>query len=284
MINISNISFGYTDKAVFKNFSLNISDGEFIAVTGAGGSGKSTLARLINGLLLPQNGTIEVGGMKTSDESKLHKIRQNASLVFQNPDDQLICAVVEDDAAFGAENLGIEPNEIRRRVDNALETVGLADKAKASVAHLSGGEKQRLAIAGSLVMQPKILILDEATSMLDPICRNRIMRLLHKINSDGVTVIMITHRMEEAAQAKRCIVLSEGSIRLDGTPQEVFCHDLTPFRLAAPMMKQLAEKLNEDGIPVPDNVLDVNSMTNFLNEYFTSSCEAYHLLQQDGRS
>lgn len=278
MINISNVSFGYADKTVFKNLSLNIADGEFIAVTGAGGSGKSTLARLINGLLLPQSGTVEVNGMKTSDENKLYKIRQNASLVFQNPDDQLICAVVEDDAAFGAENLGIEPHEIRRRVDNALETVGLTDKAKSSSAHLSGGEKQRLAIAGALVMQPKILILDEATSMLDPICRNRIMRLLHKINSSGVTVIMITHRMEEAAQAKRCIVLSEGRIRLDGTPQWVFRHDLTPFRLDAPIMKKLAEKLNEDGIPAPDSILDVNSMTNFLNEYFTSSCGAYRPL------
>lgn len=268
MISINNVSFGYTDKKVFENFSLNIADGEFIAVTGGSGSGKSTLARLINGLLLPQSGTVEVNGKKTSDEKRICEIRQDAALVFQNPDDCLICAVVEDDAAFGAENLGIEPHEIRRRVDSALEIVGLKDKAHSSTAHLSGGEKQRLAIAGALVMQPKILILDESTSMLDPICRNRIMSLLHKINGSGVTVIMITHRPEEASQAKRCIVISGGQLCLDGTPQEVFRHDLTQFRLDAPIMKKLAVKLNGDGIPVPDDVLDVNSMTKFLNEYF----------------
>ena len=269
MINIKNISFSYVSTPVFKDFSLKINQGEFVALTGGNGSGKSTLARLLNGLLTPQSGNILIDGADTSDASALYKIRSTAALVFQNPDDQLISAVVEDEAAFGAENLGLAPHEIRIRVDEALSIAGLSDKALCSTAHLSGGEKQRLAIAGALVMKPKILILDEATSMLDPSGRNKILQTIKELHKNGMTVLMITHSMDEAALADRCIVIDNGNVVLDGTPAEIFSNaeKLRKLSLDIPDMKLLALHLCENGVSVPDTIFDVKSMADFLELY-----------------
>ena len=204
MIQMDSISFSYGDhRAVLEDFSLQINKGSFTAILGRNGSGKSTVARLMNGLLLPSEGRVLVDGMDTADETLIYTIRSRAALVFQNPDDQIVSAVVEDETAFGAENLGIPSAEIRERVDSALRTVGLYEKRLCMTTQLSGGEKQRMAIASALVMQPKLLILDEPTAMLDPSGRREFLKTVQTLHAQRMTVVLITHAMEEAAMAER---------------------------------------------------------------------------------
>ncbi len=272
MVEIKNISFGYGSNAVLKDFSLNIEKGSFTAILGANGSGKSTLLRLINGLLLPSCGSVLVGGLDTSDESKIYDLRSRAAIVFQNPDDQLVCAVVEDEAAFGAENIGVAADELRRRVDKALSITGLSEKAKHPSANLSGGEKQRLAIASALVMQPQLLLLDEPTSMLDPEGRRKVMDIIQSLRRDGLTVILVTHLMDEAAAADRCVVMDKGRILLDGTPSDVFFHseELSALSLDIPEICRIADILRSNGIPVPQNVVNAEQMADFVENYILS--------------
>ena len=270
IIEFKNVSFGYGKNAVLEDFSLRIEKGTFTAVLGRNGSGKSTLARLINGLLLPRSGCVMTCGMDTSDEEQIYNIRSRAALVFQNPDDGIVSAVVEDEAAFGAENLGIEPAEIRKRVDAALKETRLYQKRLAMTAQLSGGEKQRLAIASALVMEPEVLILDEPTSMLDPEGRREFLETVKRLAGRGMTVVLITHDMEEAAEAQRCIVMGSGKIVLDGAPVEVFADStkLEELALCAPEMQRLAAELRRHGIDVPDDIFGTEEMANYIEGIF----------------
>ncbi len=205
------------------NISLEIKRGEFIVMVGRNGSGKSTFARLLNALLIPTNGTILINGIDTHIEKHLWDIRSTVGMIFQNPDNQIVGTIVEEDVAFGPENLGVEPKEIRKRVDEALESVGISEFAKSEPHQLSGGQKQKVAIAGILAMKPECIVLDEATSMLDPVGRKETMRTIKKLNKEeGITIIHITHNMDEAADADRVIVIDEGKIVADGKPEKVF--------------------------------------------------------------
>ena len=230
--------------------SVHIRKGEFVAVIGANGSGKSTLARHINGLLLPEEGTVLVNGMDTSVEDNLLKIRQSAGMVFQNPDNQIIAQTVEEDVAFGPENMGIPTEEMQRRVDEAIERVGLTKEKYNSPNRLSGGQKQRVAIAGVLAMKPECIILDEPTAMLDPAGRREVMETAHELNrNDGITIVLITHYMSEAATADRIIVMDKGKIVMDGTPETVFTHvaRLKELKLEVPAVTELAYRLGLPG-------------------------------------
>lgn len=271
MIQMDSISFSYGDhRAVLEDFSLQINKGSFTAILGRNGSGKSTAARLMNGLLLPSEGKVLVDGMDTADEALIYKIRSRAALVFQNPDDQIVSAVVEDETAFGAENLGIPSSEIRERVDSALRTVGLYEKRLCMTTQLSGGEKQRMAIASALVMQPKLLILDEPTAMLDPSGRREFLKTVQMLHAQGMTVVLITHAMEEAAMAERCVVMDSGKILLDGMPAEVFENTemMAELSLGVPDMRLLAEELGQYGIAVPKTILTVKEMADYLENLF----------------
>ena len=271
MIQMDSVSFSYGDhRAVLEDFSLQINKGSFTAILGRNGSGKSTVARLMNGLLLPSEGRVLVDGMDTADETLIYKIRSRAALVFQNPDDQIVSAVVEDETAFGAENLGIPSSEIRERVDSALRTVGLYEKRLCMTTQLSGGEKQRMAIASALVMQPKLLILDEPTAMLDPSGRREFLKTVQTLHAQGMTVVLITHAMEEAAMAERCVVMDSGKIILDGTPAEVFenTETMAELSLGVPDMRLLAEELGQYGSAVPKTILTVKEMADYLENLF----------------
>lgn len=263
MIEIKNVSYRYhkeeadgslKETLVLDNISLDIKEGEFVAVLGHNGSGKSTLAKHMNGLLLPESGECIIDGKSTCDESNLLSVRSQVGMVFQNPDNQIVSAVVEDDVAFAPENLGIEPSEIRKRVDDCLKTVGMYDYRRSDPSQLSGGQKQRVAIASVLAMQPKYLVLDEPTAMLDPKGRSEVINTIKKINrQNGVTVILITHYMEEAADADRVVVMDDGKIVFDDTPYEVFKNVkvLKNLGLDVPQATELAYMLRSDGIPVP---------------------------------
>ena len=237
--------------------NLSIAKGEFVAVLGANGSGKSTLARHLNGLLLPSSGHVRIGGLDTIEAAKadeLWKIRQQVGMVFQNPDNQLIAAVVEDDVAFGPENLGVEPSEIRRRVKEALEAVGMSRFMKRAPHLLSGGQKQRVAIAGTLAMETDCLVLDEPTAMLDPQGREEVMAVVEKLHREkGLTVVLITHFMEEAARAQRVVAMDDGRIAMEGTPREVFVETkkLRELGLEPPLAGEIAEGLRQAGLPLP---------------------------------
>ena len=240
--------------AVFKDLNLDIEKGCFVAVLGGNGCGKSTLAKHFNSILLPCGGKVWVSGMDTSDENKLIAIRRNVGMVFQNPDNQIVANVVEEDVAFGPENLGISSAEIRRRVDNALKQVGMSKYASHAPHLLSGGQKQRIAIAGVIAMEPKCIVLDEPTAMLDPRGRREVMETITRLNRDkGITVILITHHMDEAAQAQRVVVMHQGTIATDGTPQEVFSQVelLHKIGLAAPETVELCYELNREGFELP---------------------------------
>lgn len=265
LIEIQNVSYAYEDAAVkaLNNVSLTINDGEFVAVVGHNGSGKSTLAKHLNALLLPTEGKVLVDGMDTADEADTLSIRQRVGMVFQNPDNQLVTTIVEEDVAFGPENIGVPGNEIRTRVDRALAAVGMEKYAHSAPNMLSGGQKQRIAIAGMLAMQPKVLVLDEATAMLDPKGRRDIIDLVTKLHKEnGITVVMITQYMEEAIGADRVAVMSGGELILEGTPKEVFGQDelLHKHRLDVPVMQQLANRLNAHGANLPKSILSVEEM------------------------
>ena len=265
LIEIQNVSYAYEDAAAkaLNNVSLTINDGEFVAVVGHNGSGKSTLAKHLNALLLPTEGKVLVDGMDTADEADTLSIRQRVGMVFQNPDNQLVTTIVEEDVAFGPENIGVPGNEIRTRVDRALAAVGMEKYAHSAPNMLSGGQKQRIAIAGMLAMQPKVLVLDEATAMLDPKGRRDIIDLVTKLHKEnGITVVMITQYMEEAIDADRVAVMSGGELILEGTPKEVFSQDelLHKHRLDVPVMQQLANRLNARGANLPKSILSVEEM------------------------
>ena len=228
IIKIENLIFEYRKEEeeqpvkAINNISLEVEKGSFIAILGKNGSGKSTLAKNLNGLLLPTGGTVYVNGYNTADEEHIWDVRQSAGMVFQNPDNQLVSAIVEDDVAFGPENLGIEPAEIRRRVDKALEDVNMGPFKGKSPHLLSGGQKQRIAIAGVVAMKPRCIIFDEPTAMLDPKGRKEIMSIIKELHEEGITVVLITHFMDEAVNADRVIIMHQGEIFMDGTPAEVF--------------------------------------------------------------
>ncbi len=243
--------------------NFEIDEGSFVAVLGHNGSGKSTLAKMLNALYVPTKGKILVCGIDTSDENRTYDIRSQAGMVFQNPDNQLVSTVVEEDVAFGPENMGVEPAEIRRRVDEALRVVRMSDHAESAPHMLSGGQKQRIAIAGVLAMQPKVMIFDESTAMLDPMGREEVLSTVRRINRErGITVIWITHFMEEAAQADRVIVMDDGCIVMDGTPREVFSRvdEVKRIGLDVPGMTELALELSREGLAIRTDILTVDEM------------------------
>lgn len=252
-----------TPQEALKGVSLTIEDGEFLVILGHNGSGKSTLAKHLNGLLLPTEGEVLVDGMDTRNPEVFWKIRQQVGMVFQNPDNQLVATSVEEDTAFGPENLGVEPHEIRQRVDQALISVGMEAYKDRAVHLLSGGQKQRVAIAGVMAMHPKVLVLDEPTAMLDPRGRREVMEAVHRLNrEDGITVVHITHIMEEAVAADRVVVMEEGNLVMEGTPQAIFkkADQLRALRLDVPAMVDLAQQLRRNGLRLPENILTVEEM------------------------
>lgn len=240
-----------------KNLSFSVEKGEFVALVGMNGSGKSTLAKLLNGLFVPTSGEILIDDLSTSDEKNTFEIRKKAGMVFQNPDNQMVATIIEDDVAFGPENIGVPREEIIERVDEALGAVGMSEYRKRSASKLSGGQKQRIAIAGVLAMRPEILILDESTSMLDPNGRKEIMDIARKLNKQGITVINITHNMDEAVLADRIIVLRKGRVAIDGTPKEVFSSGLLEAcGLTLPPVFALCKSLEQKGF-----VFDLPALT-----------------------
>jgi len=246
--------------AVFEDLSLTVEEGSFVAVLGSNGCGKSTLAKHFNAILLPCGGTVYVCGMETSKESNLIPIRRRVGMVFQNPDNQIVANVVEEDVAFGPENLGVASPAIRQRVDQALKQVGMYEYREHAPHLLSGGQKQRVAIAGIIAMEPKCIILDEPTAMLDPRGRREVVDTIARLNRDkGITVVLITHHMDEAAQAQRVVVLDKGTVAADGTPEQVFSQVelLHSIRLAAPETVELCYELNKLGFDLPLDHLNV---------------------------
>ena len=240
--------------AVFEDMNLTVEEGTFVAVLGGNGCGKSTLAKHFNSILLPCGGKVYVCGIDTSDEDRLMSVRRNVGMVFQNPDNQIVANVVEEDVAFGPENLGISSPVIRQRVDRALKQVGMYEFREHAPHLLSGGQKQRIAIAGVIAMEPKCIVLDEPTAMLDPKGRREVMETITALNRDkGITVILITHHMDEAAMAQRVVVLHDGKVAADGTPREVFSQVelLHSIRLAAPETVELCHELNQNGFSLP---------------------------------
>lgn len=253
-IEFNSVSFTYDNEHwTLKDINLTIEKGSFVCILGGNGSGKSTLAKHINALLLPDEGEVHTLGYETRDPRVTYNIRSAAGMVFQNPDDQLVASVVENDIAFGPENLGVPTEELRSRVTDALVEVGLQGFDERETNALSGGQKQRVAIAGILAMNPEILILDEATAMLDPRGRKGLMRVCHELHERGMTIVMITHFMEEAAQAERIIVLDQGCIALDGTPEEVFSQRsiLESLHLEMPFAAQLSNLLEKASVDIP---------------------------------
>lgn len=261
IVSVRDLTFRYEEgtKPAVDNLTLNIEEGSFVAVLGHNGSGKSTLAKLIGGIYQPTWGQVEVCGMDTSKEENLDAVREQVGMVFQNPDNQIVSSVVEEDVAFAPENLGVPYEELVKRVADALETVGMSEYATHSTSLLSGGQKQRIAIAGILAMQPKVLVLDEPTAMLDPKGRRSIMEVLHRLVESGITVILITHHMDEAVEADRVIVVDDGRILLDGTPYEVFAQEdvLRKAGLTVPQSVALMHALRAQGIDLPEAVLTV---------------------------
>ncbi|MBS5359995.1 energy-coupling factor transporter ATPase [Finegoldia magna] len=268
IIEIKNLSFQYegSSKKVLKNLNIDIKEGEFICVLGHNGSGKSTLAKLINAQYIPTEGDILVGNMNTKDDDNLWNIREMCGMVFQNPDNQLVATIVEEDVAFGPENLGVPREELRKRVDECLELVGMSEYKRHSPALLSGGQKQRIAIAGILAMNPKCLLMDEPTAMLDPQGRKDILDTVLKLREMGKTIIHITHYMEECVNADRIIVINEGNVVLEGTPREVFSNvvQMKEIGLDVPEPTEISYLLNKSNINVRRDVLTVDELVEAL--------------------
>lgn len=269
LIEIKNLKHSYIDTDgneihALNGVSLDIYKGEFLAVIGANGSGKSTLARHLNALLLPTEGKCVVAGMDTADDKNLWNIRQHVGMVFQNPDNQIVAAIVEEDVAFGPENIGVPPAEIRTRVDNALAAVGMTEYAKHAPHLLSGGQKQRVAIAGVLALEPDCIVLDEPTAMLDPRGRIEIVNTVKKLNREkNITVVYITHYMEEAMQADRIIAMEHGVIKMQGRPEEIFTKvkELHALGLETPLAAQAAFDLRQEGIKLADGIISNEELT-----------------------
>lgn len=265
IINISDVYFKYegAEAEAVRGVSLDVEKGEFLAVLGKNGSGKSTLAKLLNALIVPVSGKITVAGISPDDDDKSYEIRTHCGMVFQNPDNQIVSTIVEEDCAFGLENLGIPQAEIRRRVDEALEKVGMADFALSSPHMLSGGQKQRVAIAGVVAMRPEIIVFDESTAMLDPVGRQDIFELARSLNRDeGITIVWITHFMEEAAMADRVAVMDQGRLIMEGAPRDVFSREeeVREMGLDVPEMAYLAGLLRKKGLKLPEGIMTIDEM------------------------
>ncbi|MBE6939685.1 MAG: energy-coupling factor transporter ATPase [Ruminococcaceae bacterium] len=267
MIEIKNLTFAYQaeegeqQRSALRDVNLSIEDGTFVVVLGHNGSGKSTMAKHMNGVLLPCGGSVLVEGMDTQNEELLMEIRRRVGMVFQNPDNQIVANVVEEDVAFAPENLGVASEQIRRRVDDALNTVGMSAYATHAPHLLSGGQKQRIAIAGVIAMEPKCIVLDEATAMLDPVGRREVLATVHRLNRErGITVVLITHHMNEALEADRVIVMNEGQVAMDGTPKEIFSQveQLRQLGLTAPETVELMYELNGAGMELPLDAITVD--------------------------
>ena len=264
IVHLRDVVYSYEENEApaVNHVSLDVAEGEFLAVLGRNGSGKSTLARILNALNVPQSGEVVVGGIDVMNSDPF-EVREICGMVFQNPDNQIVASIVEEDCAFGLENRGVAPEEIRRRVDEALNEVGMADRAQSAPNMLSGGQKQRVAIAGVLAMRPKIIVFDESTAMLDPVGRKDIFSIARRINrEEGITVIWITHFMEEAAQADRVCVMDDSSVVLEGAPREVFTNvdQIMKLGLDVPEMMKLSACLRKAGIDIPKDILTVDEM------------------------
>lgn len=263
IIEIKDLHFSYDSNGenpveVLKGINLNIKEGEFVAVLGHNGSGKSTLAKHINAILIPISGKVIVNGIDTADENRLFELRQCAGMVFQNPDNQIVSSIVEEDVAFALENLGVPYKEMRKRVDDSLKAVNMYEYRLHSPAQLSGGQKQRVAIAGIIAMQPKCIILDEPTAMLDPQGRREVMNVIKKMNMEqGVTIVLITHYMDEAAQCGRVVVMDKGKVVLDDTPRAVFSHvdEIKKIGLDVPQVTELAWELQKSSVNIPTDII-----------------------------
>ncbi len=275
MIKFQNVTYKYTsiedDKEVeryaVKGIDLEVKKGEFLVVLGHNGSGKSTIAKHINALVQPSSGTVMVDGLDTSKEENLWDIRSKAGMVFQNPDNQLVATIVEEDVAFGPENLGIEPKEIRKRVDDSLERVGMSEYKRHAPHLLSGGQKQRVAIAGVLAMKPECIVFDEPTAMLDPSGRKDVMNSIIDLNKNyGITIILITHYMDEAAMGDRIVVVDDGKIIMQGTPKKVFSQveTMKKIGLDVPQVTELAYELRKEGININSEILNIDEMVDAL--------------------
>ena len=271
IISVKDMTFEYVSiDSKFRaidNLNLEVKQGEFVAIIGHNGSGKSTLSKNLNAILVPTEGDIYIDGMNTKDEAKLWDIRQTAGMVFQNPDNQIVATIVEEDVAFGPENLGIEPKVIRQRVEESLKSVGIYELKDRQPHLLSGGQKQRVAIAGIIAMRPKCIIFDEATAMLDPSGRKEVMNVIKKLNKEeNITTLHITHYMEEAVQADRVVVVNKNKKLLEGTPKEVFKNVdlLKKIGLDVPYMTELAGLLREEGLDIDDDILTVDEMVDKL--------------------
>ena len=265
IIEVKDVEFRYegAEEEAVAGVSLRVERGEFVAVLGRNGSGKSTLAKLLNALNIPQKGEIWIDGVAAHEEANSLEVRKKCGMVFQNPDNQIVATVVEEDCAFGLENLGVPPEEIRRRVDEALRVVGMRDYAEAAPHMLSGGQKQRVAIAGVLAMRPKIIVFDESTAMLDPSGRREVFAVAEELNRrDGITIVWITHFMDEALRAGRVLVMDAGTVALEGAPREVFqkTEEIRKMGLDVPPMAQLAAQLREDGVPLRAGIMTVEEM------------------------
>ncbi|MEF9934416.1 MAG: energy-coupling factor transporter ATPase [Clostridium sp.] len=267
MLSTENVFFSYSngesEKIVLKDVNVTINKGEFVVILGHNGSGKSTLAKHFNGILIPKDGNVFVDSYNTRNEEDIWNIRQNAGMVFQNPDNQIVATIVEEDVAFGPENLGVSPDEIRQRVDDALNTVNMLEYKEHGPHLLSGGQKQRVAIAGVLAMKPSCIILDEPTAMLDPSGRAEVISTIKKLNAEeGITIVLITHYMEEAAQADRIIVMDAGEPIIDGTPREVFkeVRRLKEIGLDVPQVTELAYRLRQSGVDLKEDILTIEEM------------------------
>ncbi len=275
-IQAKNLSFHYTDEEdnpvspeILKNLSLTLEAGSFVAVLGANGCGKSTLAKHMNAILIPTGGKMLVGGMDTAEEENIYAIRQHVGMVFQNPDNQIVATIVEEDVAFGPENIGLPPEEIRQRVDDALKAVGMYEYRMHAPNQLSGGQKQRVAIAGIIAMRPSCIVLDEPTAMLDPKGRCEVMKTIRMLNQTyGITIVLITHYMEEAAQADRVIVMGGGDILLDDTPEEVFSHveEMKRAGLDVPQVTELIYELRKSGLKLHPQIITEEACINALLE------------------
>ncbi|MCQ2434738.1 MAG: energy-coupling factor transporter ATPase [Oscillospiraceae bacterium] len=279
LISIQDVRFSYASEdeteqptEVLKGISLEIGKGELVAVLGHNGSGKSTLAKLLNAILLPTSGKVLVDGIDTADEEKLLDVRQRVGMVFQNPDNQIVATIVEEDVAFALENMGVDPVEMRERVDEALKAVKMYDFREHAPHQLSGGQKQRVAIAGIIAMRPDCIVLDEPTAMLDPQGRKEVMKTIKRLNRDyGITVILITHEMDEAAQCQRIVVIDHGTVRMDDVPKKVFARvdEMKEIGLDVPQATELVHLLRESGCDLDPEIITEEACVDALAKLFS---------------